>query len=449
MTARGVDVRVFGAVTRPLAAFLHLEAASGILLLACAVVALVWSNLHSQSYSGIFDFPLVFGAGGSTASFSLRTLINDGLMAIFFFVVGMEIKRELVVGELNTLAKASLPVIAALGGMAVPAAIFLAFNWGGAGARGWGVPMATDIAFCVGILTLLKDRVPRALVVFVTALAIFDDIGCILVIAFFYGHGLKVDWLLAAGGTGLLLLVMNRARVTNIFAYGLAGVALWYALHHGGIHATIAGVVLGLAIPARSHRHARDVLRELSDHVSSVEKKPHDEDLDAAEILMIEERLEELGSPVQRFIHSLHPFVAFLVMPLFALANSGVSIRGAGLSSVSEPVALGAAAGLFFGKPIGVFVLTFLAVKLRVARVPGDASLTHLFGVSVITGIGFTVALFIAALAYHDAARLLDQAKLGILLGSFAAGLAGFLILRFARAPKEEPAPAAASVPPP
>jgi Na+:H+ antiporter, NhaA family len=432
MTVDRASVRIFGVVARPLQAFLHLEAASGVLLLACAVVALAWSNLHPDSYFGVFDYPLVVGAGGASATFTLKTFINDGLMAIFFLVVGMEIKRELVVGELNTVAKASLPAIAALGGMIVPAVIFLAFNWGGTGQRGWGIPMATDIAFCVGILTFLKNRVPRALIVFVTALAIFDDIGGILVIALFYGHGLSVAWLLGAGGACVLLFVMNEVRVTSAVAYGLVGVALWYALQHGGVHATIAGVVLGLMIPARPQRVAREVLRELGEHVSGLEKKQRDEDLDAAELLMIEEKLEELGSPVQRFMHSLHPLVAFLIMPVFALANSGVSIRSAGVSSLAAPVALGAATGLFVGKQLGIFGLTILAVKLHLAPMPGNASLAKLYGVSVIAGVGFTVALFIAALAYHDAPDLLDQAKMGILLGSFAAGLFGFLILRLA-----------------
>jgi NhaA family Na+:H+ antiporter len=430
VTADRARVRLFGAVVRPLQAFLHLEAASGILLLGCAVVALLWANLHPGSYRGTFDYPISLGAGASAAQFTLRHLINDGLMAIFFFVVGMEIKRELVIGELNSIGKASLPAVAAVGGMVLPAAIFLAFNWGGPGRSGWGIPMATDIAFCVGILTLLKSRVPHALIVFVTALAIFDDIGGILVIAFFYGHGLSIPWLIGAGALSLVLFVMNRAYVINGLAYGLVGAGLWYALHHGGIHATIAGVILGLMIPARPQRASREVLRELAEHVSELDRKPADEELEGAEILAIEEKLEDIQAPVQRFVHLLHPFVAFLIMPVFALANSGVALGGAGLSSLAAPVALGTAAGLFIGKQVGIFGLTLLAVKLRMAPMPGGASRTKVFGVSVIAGIGFTVALFIAALAYPDAPHLLDQAKVGILLGSLAAGVVGFAILR-------------------
>ena len=430
VTADRARVRIFGAVVRPLQAFLRLEAASGIVLLGCAVVALVWANVHPQSYRGTFDYPLSFGAGASITHFTLRHLINDGLMAIFFFVVGMEIKRELVIGELNSIGKATLPAVAALGGMVLPAGIFLAFNWGGPGRAGWGIPMATDIAFCIGILTLLKDRVPHALIVFVTALAIFDDIGGILVIAFFYGHGLSVPWLVGACVLTLVLLVMNRSSVINGLAYGFVGAGLWYALHHGGIHPTIAGVLLGLMIPARPPRASREVLRELAEHVSELDRKPPDAELEGAEILAIEEKLEDLQAPVQRFVHLLHPFVAFLIMPLFALANSGVSLGGAGLSTLAAPVALGTAAGLFIGKQVGILGLTLLAVKLRLAPMPGGASTMKLYGVSVVAGIGFTVALFIAALAYPDAPQLLDQAKVGILLGSFVAGIGGFALLR-------------------
>jgi NhaA family Na+:H+ antiporter len=431
--------QLFGAVTRPLQAFFRLEAASGLLLLFCAAGALIWANLDDNGYQAVFNYPLVLGAGDAVQTFRLRDLINDGLMAVFFFVVGMEIKRELVAGELNTVAKATLPAIAAVGGMVVPAGIFLAFNWKGAGSHGWGIPMATDIAFCIGILTLLRDRVPRALIVFVTALAIFDDIGGILVIALFYGHGLSVPWLLGAAALGVVLLSLNRAHVVNGAPYALLGGGLWYALHHGGIHPTISGVLLGLMIPARPRRPSREVLRELAGHVSQLGRKPSDEDLDAAKILAIEEKLEDLQAPVHRFIHLLHPFVAFFVMPIFALANSGVSLRGAGIGTLAAPVALGTALGLFAGKQLGIFGLTALAVRLRLAPMPGGASPMQLFGVSVIAGIGFTVALFIAALAYRDAADLLVQAKLGILLGSVAAGVTGYLLLRLASPSRRVP----------
>ena len=399
--------RRFDVVLRPLQAFLRLEAASGILLLLSASAALVWANLHAPSYQALFVAPHTFAAGELVARFSLRALSNDGLMTLFFFVVGMEVKRELVGGELSSPRKAVLPAIAAVGGMLVPIGIYILFNWGRPGLRGWGIPMATDIAFCVGILVLLEDRVPRALVVFVTALAIFDDIGGILVIALFYGHGFHGWWLLAALVPCLALLRANRAHVTSGLVFAVVGIVLWYALHHGGIHATLAGVILGLGVPARSRRPSRQVLDEV----------------------------DEMQSPIGRLLHRLHPIVAFGIMPLFALTNAGVPLGHLGLASFSSPVALGAAAGLFLGKQAGVFAFTLAAVRLGLSPMPAGSSTAKLLGVSTTAGVGFTIALFIAALAFEDAPVLLDQAKLGILLGSVAAGLAGFLVLRLSRDP--------------
>jgi NhaA family Na+:H+ antiporter len=421
---------VFGAVVRPLQAFLKLEAASGVLLLVAAAVALAWANLEEESYQRVFEFPLAVGAGTSESHFTVGELVNDGLMALFFFVVGMEIKRELAVGELDSVGKASLPAIAAIGGMVLPAGIFLAFNWRGAGQHGWGVPMATDIAFCVGVLTLLQRRVPRPLVVFVTALAIFDDIGGILVIAFFYGARLHTTWLAVAAAVTIALFVMNRSYVKNAVAYAVAGGALWYAIHASGIHATIAGVITGLMIPARPPRPSRDVLHELAVHVDALDHRSTDAELGGAEILRIENKLEELEAPVQRFIHLLHPYVAFGVMPVFALANSGVALHGAGLATLATPVGLGTALGLFAGKQLGIYVLAAIAVRGGIAPIPGNASRTKLYGVSVVAGIGFTVALFIATLAFRQTPDLLAEAKVGILVGSLVSGAVGAAVLR-------------------
>jgi NhaA family Na+:H+ antiporter len=311
-------------------------------------------------------------------------------MTLFFFVVGMEIKRELVVGELSTFGRAALPAVGALGGMIAPALVYLAFNRTPQTRAGWGVPMATDIAFCIGVLTLLKRRVPQGLIVFLTALAIFDDIGGIVVIALFYGHGLQVAWLLAAAAVATGAFVAGRMHVSSGLAYVALGVALWYAMHHSGIHPTISGVVLGLAVPARV---------------------PH-----------------AVEPPLGRFVRLLHPFVAFGVMPLFALANSGVSLRSIGLADLADGVTVGIALGLLAGKQLGIFAFTIAAVALGLAPMPGRASRAKLLGVSVVGGIGFTVALFIAALAFPDEA-LLARAKLGILAGSLAAGLLGSAIL--------------------
>jgi NhaA family Na+:H+ antiporter len=409
--------------------FFRLEAASGILLLAAAVASLIWANVSLETYQRVFGLQIAAGAGGLGFTFTLRELVNDGLMTIFFFVVGMEIKRELLFGELRTLGQAALPGVAALGGIAVPAAIYFAFNPRGASLEGWAIPMATDIAFSLGVLTLLKTRVPQALLVFLTALAIFDDIAGILVIAVFYGHGLQVLWLGAAALVTALLFLGGREAVTHAAFYAILGGALWYALHHSGIHATISGVVLGLAIPGRLPHQARDVLRELTDHTSRLLENSADEGVEVAQVSMIEDRLEQLASPLARFVSRMHPLVAFGIMPAFALANAGIPLQGMTSSDLVSGVTLGAALGLLLGKPLGIFTLTFVAIRGGLAPNPAGESWTKLFGVSVIAGIGFTVAIFIAALAFPDFPRLLTEAKLGIILGSLAAGVIGAVIL--------------------
>jgi len=381
---------LFRAAVDPIRAFLALEAASGILLLASAIAALAWVNLGgAESYEAVFTYRLTLGAGQALVTFSARALVNDGLMALFFFVVGMEIKRELAVGELRTRAQAALPAIAAMGGMLLPALVFLAWNAGGAGAHGWGIPMATDIAFSIGVLRLLRSRVPHALIVFVTALAIFDDIGGILVIALFYGHGIAGGWLLAAGAVTLGLVVMSRARVHHAAPYAL--------------------VVVGLAIPARARTEAGTAL-------------------------------EDLEPPLTRFIHFLHPWVAYLIMPLFALANSGVDLRRLDASQLTGAVAMGTATALVLGKLAGIFSFTALAVRARLAPMPGGVSHAKLLGVSLVAGVGFTVALFIAGLAYPSHPELLDEAKVGILGGSLLAGVAGAVLLRLTPALGATPA---------
>lgn len=425
------SVALFQVVARPILVFFRLEAASAILLFLAAVIALGWANSDAaESYRGFLAQEITLGLGGQRSTFSLQALINDGLMTVFFFVVGMEIKRELAAGELSSFGKAALPAIAALGGMAVPAAIYLAFNWGTPGAPGWGIPVATDIAFAIGCLTLLKGRVAHALVVFLTALAIFDDMGGILVIALFYGHGLHSLWLVAALAVTSLLWLSNRLYLRNGLGWALLGLLLWYALHQGGIHPTIAGVLAGLMVPALPHRSGREVLTGLHGYTGQLLAKPQDQELEAAEILQIEERLEDLEAPLQRFVHLLHPYVAFGVMPLFALANSGVDLTGLRLADLLNPVPLGTALGLFAGKQLGIFFFAVGSVKLGLSPMPGGAPRRELYAVAMVGGIGFTVALFIASLAFPTRPDLLDQAKLGILLGSVASGVVGYALLR-------------------
>jgi NhaA family Na+:H+ antiporter len=446
--ARTAVAPLFAAVVRPIQAFLHTEAAGGVVLLGCAVLALALANSPlSGGYHALLETPLALRAGPLGIAFTLAELVNDGLMTVFFFVVGMEIKRELAIGELRTLRQALLPLVGALGGMVVPAAVFLAFNGGTPAAAGWGVPMATDIAFCVGVLTLLRSRVPYALVVFVTALAIFDDLGGILVIALFYGRGLEPAWLALAGGATVLLVLMGRASTRSPALYAGVGAVLWLALHHGGIHATVAGVITGLAIPARARRASRSVLRDLAAHADRLLRTPEDEELDGAAVAELEERLEELEAPLTRLVGTLHPWVAFGIMPVFALANAGVDLRALEPAQLAGPVAVGTALALFVGKQVGIFVSTWLAVRAGLAPMPGGASAAKLLGVSAVAGIGFTVALFIAGLAFAGSPQLLDQAKVGILGGSLVAGLAGAAVLRMtspAGAPSPDAEPAGA-----
>jgi NhaA family Na+:H+ antiporter len=422
--------RLFAAVASPVQAFLELEAASGIALLACAVAALAWANLAGESYRAVVSFPLRLGFGHATAEVTLGALVDDGLMTVFFFVVGMEIKRELVRGELRSPGQALLPAVAALGGMLIPALIVLGFNAGGPGRTGWGIPVATDIAFCVGVLTLLRRRVPRALVVFLTALAIFDDIGGILVIALFYGGRVHVAWLAAAAMVILAVVAISRLQARSPAAYVAAGVALWIAFHAAGIHPTLAGVVLGLAVPALPRQRPADVLLALGQHVEGLNRqRGRDDALDEDALAGIEERLVELQAPLDRFVQVLHPWVAFGVMPAFALANAGVALGAGGASLWLGPVALGTAAGLLAGKTAGIFGFTSAALRLGLAKVPGDGGAGKLLGVSAVGGIGFTVSLFIAGLAFPYDGALLDQAKVGILMGSLASGITGAAIL--------------------
>ncbi len=418
---------MFGTLVRPIQRFFKLEAASGVLLLAAAVASLIWANQSAATFERVFGLRLQIGVGTVSLAFSVRELVNDGLMTLFFFVVGMEIKRELVLGELRTFGRAALPAVAALGGMLVPAGVYLAFNPSGPAHHGWGIPMATDIAFSIGVLTLLRKRVPQGLVVFLTALAIFDDIGGILVIALFYGQRLHILWMAAAAAVALMIFVAGRRSVAHGVFYLVAGALLWYCLHESGIHATISGVVLGLAIPGRLSHSPREVLRELTRHTQGLMEQTAEVDPDA--VSMIRDRLEQLASPLARFIHRMHPLVAFCIMPAFALANSGIPLRGMGAALTAE-VALGTALGLLLGKPIGIFIFTVVAVRAGLAPIPGGASAVKLLGTAAVGGIGFTVAIFIASLAFSADASLLNEAKLGILLGSLASGVLGAAILR-------------------
>lgn len=437
-TSRPPVPALFKVALAPVQAFFRLEASSGILLALCAVAALAWANSPwGGTYAAVFDAPLRLEVLGHGGQFTFREFINDGLMTLFFFIVGMEIKRELASGELRTFSRALLPLVAALGGMVVPAALYLFFTWGTPAQGGWAIPMATDIAFAIGCLTLVKARVSQGLVVFLTALAIFDDIGGILVIALFYGTGLHVEWLAVAAGLVAVLWGLNHFYVRNGLAYAAVGAALWYAMHHGGIHATLSGVVLGLCIPALPTRPGREVLEELAEYIRGLVSQPDDEGARGAQLLHIEEALEDIEPPLNRFVHLWHGYVAYGIVPLFALANSGVDVSGMSLSDLLEPLPLGIIMGLFVGKQVGIFLFTWAAVRAGVSPLPTGGGMAQLHGVAVVAGIGFTVALFVAGLAFVGQPALLAEAKLGILVGSLLSAVVGYVLLRYVAHPPQ------------
>lgn len=377
----------------PFQRFFASEAAGGIVLLVCTAIALAWANSPwKDGYDSLLHHSLAVGGSHFELELTVHEWINDGLMALFFFLVGLEIKREILTGELASMRRAALPIAGAIGGMIVPAALYALFNANGAGARGWGIPMATDIAFALGIVALLGPRVPAALRVFLAAVAIVDDIGAVLVIAIFYTSSISRLWASSALAILAVLLILNRAGVRSAIPYLMLGVALWVAVLLSGIHATVSGVLLALTIPARR----RDASNE---------------------------------SLLERLEHSLHAPVAFLIVPLFALANAGVRLGGASSSDVTMTVLGGVAIGLVVGKPLGITAASWLAVRLRVADLPDGVSWRLLQGVSWLGGIGFTMSLFVGALAFTDIS-LLNSAKLGVLLASFVAAIMGWLMLR-------------------
>jgi NhaA family Na+:H+ antiporter len=410
----------------PITRFLRVEAASGVVLLLFTVAALVLANSPwAASFLGFWNVKVGFTFGAFEFKHSLKHLINDGLMTIFFFVIGLEVKREIVAGELQEFRSALLPIAAAIGGMVVPAVTYLALQHGQPGERGWGIPMATDIAFVVGCMALLGPRVPQGLRVLLLSLAIIDDIGAILVIAFGYSSGLNFLWLGAGlGGLGLMF-VCRRLGVRSIGVYILVGIGVWFAFHESGVHATIAGVIIGLMTPARSYV-SPERYQQMMERAHRLVHECAQEKVDlAASVRRIQLTARDTISPVEYLINALHPWVAFLIMPLFAFANAGVAIRPPDLAS---PVSLAVLFGLAFGKPLGVVAASWLCVRSGVASLPDGVNWQAMCGAGCLAGIGFTMALFIAGLALQDA--LLDTAKIGVLAGSFLSAVGGMITLR-------------------
>ena len=436
------DRRVPRTVVRPLRRFADTEAAGGVAMLAMAIVALVWANSpFGDSYVELWETLISLHIGELIhIDLDLRGWVNDLAMAIFFFVVALEIKRELVRGELRDPRAAALPALAAIGGMIVPAAIYALFNVGTAGADGWGIPMATDIAFAVGVLSLVGKRIPSSLVVFLLTLAIVDDLGAIVVIAVFYTSGLSFGWLAVGIGCILGAVVLNRADVRAFVPYFLLAAFCWLALHESGVHATLAGVAFGLITPSHAFVRATQFGPRARGLVSRVEvaqaaeiRADDDNDEEALEADALNELITlsaESQPPLDRLEHRLLPWTTFVIVPIFALANAGVRVSWDDLTSAfSEPVTLGVLLGLVVGKPIGIMIFSLLAVRLGIGKQPAGATWSQIFGVAMLGGIGFTVALFVTELAFGPGA-LADQAKIGILAASAIAGVAGFIYLR-------------------
>lgn len=421
-------------VLRPFEAFFRSEAAGGVLLLVAAVVAVVWANSpFAASYTALWSTVLTVGGGPLVIAKPLELWVNDGLMAVFFFLVGLEIKREVVAGELSNPRQAALAVAAALGGMVVPALLFVAVTAGTDRVSGWGVPMATDIAFAIGVLAIAGSRAPLALKVFLTALAIVDDLAAVLVIAFFYTASIAVGPLIVAAVALAALVGLNRAGVQRPSVYVLVGLVLWVAMLKSGVHATIAGVLTALTVPAvrRADPHvfaerAAALVAEFAARLRPGQAAPDAEQSYA--LTRIGEACEDAETPLARLEHALHTPVALGIMPVFALANAGVAFTGNPVAMLADPAALGILAGLVVGKPVGVMLAVWLALRSGLAVKPAGVTWGHLFGAALLTGIGFTMSIFIATLAF-DSPEVLDRAKAGIFLASLIAGTAGALVL--------------------
>lgn len=429
-------------LSRPLLRFTKWQAGGGVMLLVAAAVAMLLANSPWHvAVEHFWETPLTIAFGGSHFDLTLREWISDGLMAVFFLLVGLEIKSELLVGELSTVRSAVLPLAAALGGMLAPALIFTSLNHGTAGAPGWGIPTATDIAFALGVLALLGTRVPPALTVFLAALAIADDLGAVLIISLFYGHAPDPTYLLLAAAVLGVLVCANLAGVAWKSVYAVLGIVLWYVVLRSGVHSTVAGVLLALTVPARSRidpgsfEEAARIRLDDFEAATGADDRPvlsnggQQEALAAIEVLT-----EEAQPPLAHLRHILHVPVNFWIMPLFALANAGVHFAGEGTGpSLFGNVSLGVALGLVFGKPIGILLATWLATKIG-ATLPSGATWPTIAGVATLAGIGFTMSLFVSGLAFPDAA-LLAQAKIGIVIASLAAGAIGAMIVYVTTSP--------------
>lgn len=440
--------KTFSKVLTPFEEFIHRQTTSGLLLMITAVIALFLANSSlSAGYQHLIHTPISLKIAEWELSMTLHHFVNDGLMAIFFFVIGLELKREILVGELSNIRQAALPVLAAIGGMIFPALIYLLFNHQDAQAiQGWGIPMATDIAFAVGALVLLAHRVPKSLITFLVALAIADDLGAVLIIALFYTQELSTLWLLAAAALTISLVTLNYAGIRGVVPYFVIAVLLWYALLQSGVHATLAGVIGAFSVPARSKydpslftQHAREKLEEFDAQQKLAGNMLTNEQL--YEIVNeIEHSVHAVETPLQRLEHYWHLPVAFFVVPIFALVNAGIPIEvSSAQATLTNPVMLGVCLGLFFGKFLGITLASWLALRFRLGELPAGTRFGQIAAVSLLGGIGFTMSIFIAELGFEHAPEYLLMAKTGVLLASFLAGIIGFVALYYLGIDSKEP----------
>lgn len=429
---------VLPAIIRPLihpfAEFFRREAAGGIVLIISAILALLLANTSwgpARYFPAVWDTHLRVAVNGLVIDHTLLQWINDGLMTLFFLIVGLEIKREVLAGELATPRQAALPIAGALGGMLAPALLYTLFNYGTPTAGGWGIPMATDIAFALAVLQLLGKRVPLGLKVFLTALAIVDDLGAVLVIAGFYTQQLHLSFLYLALGTWAGLLLLNRLQVRSLWVYLPLGLVLWFFMLESGVHATLAGVLLAVAIPFRIPFSHEQVLRHVNERLRLLHTETEKSTGDAR---IISEELEALhlriSSPAQRLEQQLHSLVSFGIIPLFAFANTSLPISLAAVHEINSPLGLGIVIGLLVGKPLGIGVLSWLAIRLGWATRPPGVTWRHLLGGGILAGIGFTMSIFVTLLALGEHSSGTDMAKLAILIASLTAGSVGYLVLR-------------------
>ena len=420
---------------------MRVEAASGLVLIGATAVALLWANLpFGENYESFWEARLLIEVGPIDFDESLRHVVNDALMTLFFFVVGLEIKREIRLGDLKDRSAAAGPAIAAVGGMVVPALIYIALNSSGDAARGWGIPMATDIAFALGVVVILGSRVPPRARLFLLAVAIVDDIGAIAVIAIFYTNDLSFGWLAVAGALFMVVYAAKHRNVRSMAFYWIIGAMVWFAVFESGVHATLAGVALGFLTPTHPFYGAREYNEKARTTINSygneegriVEREHVDQ-----EVLELANITRESVSPLTRLKEGLHPWTSFMIIPLFALANAGVRFVGLDIGeALKDPITIGVALGLVVGKFVGITLAMYLAVRFGIAQLPTGATWSHIRGLAILGGIGFTVSLFVTGLAFDDPA-MADLAKIGIFVGSAIAGVTGYLLLRKAPAPDE------------